>query len=113
MDEKKTFVDELDVLYDFDRNVAFYGMKRIVVDDIPCVWFPDGSQIFTVYKNPMIDLKDDVDDKSTERRPYFSGPYEYEHDGYPIDEETYLRRGWVISTNPINDWEREEALREG
>lgn len=111
MKPRETFPEELEVSYDRDKGLAFYGMKTIVVDEIFGSWINKIGD-FGVYKNVMIDLKDDVDPASTPRSPFFSGPYEYEHDGYPIDEEVFLRRGWVISTNPIHDWERNEALKE-
>lgn len=103
-------MEELDVFYVFDLDLAYYGMREIVVDGIPSSWIgTDGEH--TLHRNNILDMRDDVDDMSTERVPYFSGPYGHTYDGYPIDEEVYLKVGWIISTNPINHLDREEALK--
>jgi hypothetical protein len=110
MQPKRRYPEEMMTEYDKKNDLVYYSMREIVVDEIFSSWLNKHDDV-GCWLGRMISLKDDVYDESTPEQPIFSGPYDYSNDGYPIDEETFLRRGWVVSMNPVHDWERAEARR--
>jgi hypothetical protein len=108
MEPVRTYPDELDVLVDKDRGLTYFSMRRIVVDEVFSEWLaPQGG--FSVHRNVIVGIKDDWAKGSTPSRPFFDAPYDYVHDDYDIDEEVWLKVGWITTLNPKNDQDREDA----
>lgn len=111
MEPRRVYPDELEVLIDKEKNLTYFSMKKIVVDEIFSQWIPpDGG--FSVHRNVIVGFKDDWAKGSTPERPFFESPYEYMHDGYEIDENTWLKVGWITTMNPDNNCDRDDAERE-
>lgn len=69
---------------DYAEGLLHFSMSRITVDGIE-------SSYGSCFQNLMFAFKEDE---------AWSGMYQYEDDGYPIDEELYLKTGEILSTNP-------------
>lgn len=96
--------EELLTTEDDERNLLWYMMNRITVDGISSRWnVSQTDSNFSVYKSPMISLKEDFEEHAS--YDIWSAPHTYWDDGYPIDEKYYLETGAIRSTNP-NQFER-------
>ncbi len=81
----------------FDSSVFMlhFSMNQIVVDEI----FGSRNGDFA---KPMMNIRS-IDSDNV-------GRWFYVNDGYPIDEEFYIKTGYILSTNPNNV--RNKEIRE-